>query len=123
MKYLLLIYNNPQQHANADNDALMRGHHALYHELAAAGVLVSSAALKIPPEPATVRVQEGLPAVTDGPFLEAKEYLAGYYLVDCESKQQAYEIAARIPCGANGAVEVRAVDEQITAAVRGEAGA
>jgi hypothetical protein len=121
VKYLLLIYNNPDQVRNADFDALMRGHRTLYRELTTAGMLVSSAALSAAPDTATVRVHDGVTSVTDGPFLEAKEYLAGYYLVECESKQQAYEIAARVPCGPTGAVEVRAVDEQVTAAVRGEA--
>jgi hypothetical protein len=107
---MLLIYNNPAHLATADWDALVHGHQVVCQDLIAAGKLISSAAL-------TARV----PAVTDGPFLEAKEYLAGYYLVDCETREQACEIAARIPCGVSGAVEVRTVDEQVTAAVRGEA--
>jgi hypothetical protein len=121
VKYLLLIYNNPAHIATADYGALIQGHRAVCQDLIAAGALVSSAALTAPPEAATVRVHDGVPAVTDGPFLESKEYLAGYYLVDCETREQAYEIAARIPCGSAGAVEVRPIDEQVTAVVRGEA--
>jgi len=44
-----------------------------------------------------VRVRGGQPVVTDGPFLEAKEYLGGFYLIDCESKERAIELAALIP--------------------------
>jgi hypothetical protein len=121
VKFLLLIYNNPAKAAAADVDVLMRGHTTLYRELAEAGKVVSSAALTTPPAATTVRVRQGgAPAVTDGPFLEAKEYLAGYYLVDCATREEALEIAARVPCGVNGAVEVRPVDEEVTRAVRGE---
>jgi hypothetical protein len=44
-----------------------------------------------------VRVRGGQPVVTDGPFVEAKEYLGGFYLIDCESKERAIELAALIP--------------------------
>ncbi|MPZ26174.1 MAG: hypothetical protein GEV12_06910 [Micromonosporaceae bacterium] len=125
MKYLLLIYNNPasrESGSEADLAKLMQGHISLYQELASAGKVVSSAALTDPPRATTVRVSGGVPAVTDGPFLEAKEYLAGYYLVDCDTPDEAAEIAARIPCGVTGAVEIRPIDEQVTGLVRGEAG-
>lgn len=118
---MLLIYNNPTHIATADWDALLQGHQTVCRDLMAAGKLISSAALTAPPDATTVRIHDGVPAVTDGPFLEAKEYLAGYYLVECETREQAYEIAARIPCGVSGAVEVRTVDEQTTAVVRGDA--
>lgn len=121
MRYLLLIYNNPTKPATeAELEALTRGHTDLYRELADAGVVVSSAALAAPPVAATVQVRDGVPAVTDGPYLEAKEYLAGYYLVECDTIEHAIEIATRIPCGVYGTVEVRPVDETTTRAVRGE---
>jgi len=44
-----------------------------------------------------VRVRGGQPVVTDGPYLEAKEYVGGFYLIDCENKQRAIELAAMIP--------------------------
>ena len=44
-----------------------------------------------------VRTQNGVPAVTDGPYLEGKEFLAGYYVVECETKERALEVAAMIP--------------------------
>jgi hypothetical protein len=44
-----------------------------------------------------VRVRDGVPVVTDGPYLEAKEFMGGYYVVDCESRERALELAALIP--------------------------
>lgn len=122
MKYLLLIYNNAAQRSSETETAeLVRQHAALHRELVDAGVLVSAASLSEPAESTTLKVRDGAPAVTDGPYLESKEYLAGYYLVDC-SRDRALEIAGRIPCGRDGAVEVRPVDEPVTRAVRGEDG-
>ncbi|MEU5884248.1 YciI family protein [Spirillospora sp. NPDC047279] len=54
----------------------------------------------------TVRVRDGVSAVTDGPYLETKEYLASWYLVDVEDEQRALDLAAEIPFASVGAVEV-----------------
>ena len=62
---------------------------ALSESCTASGELVGGAALADPPNSRTVRVRDGVPAVTDGPFAEAKEQLAGYYVVDCESIERA----------------------------------
>lgn len=124
MKYLLMIYNNPVQVAQEDPEALISGHKTLFQELNGAGKVVSSAALTAPSVATTKTVhirQGGVPAVTDGPFLEAKEYLAGYYLVDCETVEEAIEIARRVPCSVTGAVEIRPIDEDVTRTVRGDA--
>jgi hypothetical protein len=65
-------------------------------ELADAGELVSAEGLAGPDQARIVRAgKNGAPEVTDGPFAEAKEFLAGYWIVDVESTQRAYEIAAR----------------------------
>lgn len=121
MKYLLLIYNNPAHPTSgAELEELVKGHAELYRELSANGVVVSGASLADPEQATTVQVRQGAAAVTDGPFLETKEHLAGFYLVDC-SEQEALEIAARIPCGAAGGVEVRPVNEEVSRAVQGDA--
>jgi len=57
----------------------------------------------------TVRVRDGEALVTDGPFAETKETLGGYYLVECESLDEAIEIAGRIPSARYGSIEVRPV--------------
>ena len=65
-------------------------------ELAEAGELVGAEGLAGPEEARVVRAGKGsAPEVTDGPFPEAKEFLAGYWIVDCDSRERAYEIAAR----------------------------
>ena len=55
----------------------------------------------------TVRVRDGETIVTDGPFAETREQLGGYYLFDCETLDEALDLAARIPAAEHGAVEVR----------------
>jgi len=60
-------------------------------------------------------VREGTPAVTDGPYLEAKEYLASYYLLDVESEERAVEIAGRMPYAAFRSVEVWPVQHEAAA--------
>jgi len=57
----------------------------------------------------TVRVRSGVTTPTDGPFIEAKEHLAGYYVVACDSLERAVELAAQIPDAAINAVEVRPI--------------
>jgi hypothetical protein len=64
-------------------------------ELREAGELVGAEGLALPEQARVVRARNGMPEVTDGPFPEAKEFLAGYWIVDCENEQRAYEIAAR----------------------------
>jgi hypothetical protein len=86
-------------------------------ELTESGELVAAEGLAGPDEVKVVRAQKGgPPAVTDGPFAEAKEFLAGFWIVDVESPERAYELAARAsaapgPGGAplNMAIEVREV--------------
>jgi hypothetical protein len=108
---MLLIYGKREtwdSWSEADYKEIIRGHTELQRELAAAGEYLGSEGLTI--EGArTVRVRPGVPAVTDGPFTEAKELLAGYYLVDCESADRAAEIAARLPEACYDTIEVRRV--------------
>jgi len=59
----------------------------------------------------TVRVREGQIATTDGPFVETKEVLGGYYVVDCNDLDEAIEVAVRIPAARDGAIEIRPVVE------------
>jgi hypothetical protein len=91
--------------------------HRFNRELTDSGELVGAEGLGTPSEARVVRAgQNGLPAVTDGPFAEAKEFLAGYWIVDVETPQRAYEIAAKASAapGPGGApliipIEVRQV--------------
>jgi hypothetical protein len=77
--------------------------------LADQGLLVSSAGLADPITSRTVSMRNGTRTTTDGPYAEAKEHLAGFYLVECESVEEAIEYAARMPDAKYVAVEVRPV--------------
>lgn len=82
--------------APEDLDAHMAFMHALNRQLTDSGERVGTEGLASPGEARIVRADgSGTPAVTDGPFPEAKEFLAGYWIVDVESAQRAYEIAAQ----------------------------
>jgi hypothetical protein len=109
VKYLLMIYMNDQTWtglSEQERSALMAGHEELQRVTRESGELVDTNALGSPETSAVVRVRDGEPVVTDGPFLEAKEYLAGYYLMDCESRERALELAALIPDSRLCATEV-----------------
>jgi hypothetical protein len=103
----------PKQDLKAHIDFMIK----FSKELAAAGELVSAEGLDSPGQTRVVRAgKTGKPEVTDGPFAEAKEFLAGYWIVDVETPERAYEIAGRAsaapgPGGAplNMPIEVRQV--------------
>ena len=81
---------------------------ALTEALAASGDLIVSEGLA-DQDPRASRVRDGETMTTDGPFAEVKEYLAGFYLVGCDSIERAVEYAARVPDAAYSEVEVRLV--------------
>jgi hypothetical protein len=110
VKYLLMIYMNPtifESLSEEDRNEVFRGHDEFIKAITESGEMVGTEALADPSNSAAVRVRDGVPAVTDGPYLEAKEYVAGYYLVDCESRERAIELAAQIPDAKYTAIEVR----------------
>ena len=112
MKYLLLIHMNPDVWdtlTQADIDEVMSGHDTFVKAIRESGELVRTDALGQPQESAVVRVRAGAQTVTDGPYVEAKEFLAGYYLVECASKERAHELAGMIPDAKWNAIEVRPV--------------
>ena len=111
MKYLLMIYGNQStwdSWSDADYEAVIAAHTMLQEELFASGELVGAEGLTTE-EARTVRVSGGVPAVTDGPFTEAKEVLAGYYLVECDSVERATEIASRLPEAQYDPIEIRRI--------------
>ena len=115
MKYLILIYSNPESRAiweGFTDDQRAEGfrwYKALAEELAASGELVVSEALADPSLTRRVSVRDGRTVTTDGPFAEAKELLAGFFLLEVPSEQRAVEIAARVPEAELGLVEVRPI--------------
>jgi hypothetical protein len=116
VKYVILIWSNPtsrklwESFSDDERAEGFQAYAALDQELAASGELIVSEALAEPSATTRVSVKDGRTITTDGPFAEAKELLAGFYLVDCESLERAVEIAARVPGMAElGLVEVRPV--------------
>ncbi|MFF0492196.1 YciI family protein [Nocardia sp. NPDC004068] len=100
MKFLLIMHNNPQiwdALTEQERNEVMSGHGAFIETIKKSGEMIGTTALADPSQSAVVRVRGGVPAVTDGPYLEAKEFLGGYYLVDCASRERALELAALIP--------------------------
>jgi hypothetical protein len=85
---------------------------AIVKELTESGEWVGGEALTDPSNSRTVRVQGGVPVVTDGPFAEAKEHLAGYCVIDCESPERAIGVAARWPDARLVGVELRPIMDQ-----------
>jgi hypothetical protein len=114
MKYMLLCYDDEQGWAQAGQAALeaaMQEAVALTHEIHAKGQYLEAAPLEPAAMAASVRVRDGKVQVTDGPFVETREVLGGYYLIDVENLDEAIRIAERHPGARLGTVEIRPVVE------------
>ena len=115
MKYVVLIYSNAgsrelwERFSETERGEGLAYYARLTAELEASGELLANEALADLSATKRVRVDEGRTMTTDGPFAEAKEHLAGFYLLDVASEERAVEIAAKIPEAALGLVEVRPV--------------
>jgi hypothetical protein len=84
---------------------------AFQDEMEARGVLLGRERLRPAISATTVRVRDGDLVISDGPFAESKEQIAGLYLVDCTDLDEAIEVAAKIPAAQYGTIEVRPVWE------------
>src|ERR1700712_4661485 len=103
MKYLILIYGNDELWASFSPEEMaegIAGQDAWNTEFAATGELLGAYGLGSELQAKTGRVRDGVPAITDGPYLEAKEYIGSYYMIDVESEERALELAALIPFAA-----------------------
>ncbi len=112
MRFMLMIYDNADTRellTGPEGKDLMAEVEAVMAQLTASGELVGGEALADPSNTRTVRVQEGVPVVTDGPLAEAKEHFGGYLMVECESIDRAVEIAAAWPSARLRPLEVRPV--------------
>lgn len=123
MKYMLMMHTPADTSAGMESwspedvKAHIEFQHAFDAELRAAGEMVFNEGLTFPDQARIVRAgQAGAPVVTDGPFAEAKEFLIGFWIVDVDSAERAYAIAARASAapGAGGAplnipIEVRPI--------------
>jgi hypothetical protein len=112
MRYMLLVYSTepPDGLSPEEADRIRSGHRRVMEEAGNKGILIGAEPLAPVGTATTVRVQNGKAMVTDGPFAETKEHLAGYYIMDCENLDEAIEWAAKIPTecqGGPGCIEIR----------------
>jgi hypothetical protein len=107
MKYLCLVYYNETHQVELDDAHCM--HYA--GGLVERGLMLAGNALQPVATATTVRLRDGQVQVTDGPFAETREQLAGFYLIDAQHLDQAIEIAAGIPPARVGSIEIRPIRE------------
>jgi hypothetical protein len=110
MKYALLIYTDENMQGQA-SEAELRDMYAAYGaftgELQAAGKLGPAEELASSTQARSVRIRDGRPIVTDGPFADTREQLGGIYIIDADSVDEAVTWAAKVPSAARGVIEVR----------------
>jgi hypothetical protein len=111
MKYMLLIYLAEDAMDEAAREHCYHESAALCQELASSGQFLAAAPLHPVATATSVRVRDGKPIVTDGPFAETREQLGGYYVIDADDLDEAIRIATRIPPVAVGTVEIRPILE------------
>ena len=112
MRYMMLIYSKESSGGpTPEEDRQIRAAHgAVMQDAARKGVLLGAEPLAPTTTATTVRIQNGSALITDGPFAETKEQLAGYYILECANLDEAIEWASRIPTGCKGGegcIEVR----------------
>ena len=110
MRYLCLIYLDEKQLAampQAEMDALNAKHLSLNEDLLKSRHFIEAEALTPSSCATCIRVRNGRPTVTDGPYAETKEMVAGFYFIDARDLNEAIQVAARLPSAPLGTVEVR----------------
>ncbi len=117
MKYACLIYSDENDKTTSPDpgmpgfEEMMGGYMAFSEAVEQAGVWVGGEPLETTDTATSVRVRDGEILATDGPFAETKEQLGGFYILDCETLDDAIKWAAQIPHAAAGTVEVRPIPE------------
>lgn len=112
MKYMLLIYADSTGSADpAARQKLMDEYTAFSQSIVDSKELVAGDPLHGPETATVVRLRQGQLSTTDGPYVETKEHLGGYYVVDVNDLDRAIEIAAQIPDARTGGIEVRPLME------------
>lgn len=112
MRYMMLIYGQESDAGLPEPEAqrVREAHRAVLRDTSAQGILVGAEPLAPTRSATTVRMEAGRALITDGPFAETKEQLAGYYILECANLDEAIEWASRIPSecsGGTGCIEIR----------------
>jgi hypothetical protein len=111
MKYMLLIYMEEKAMNEAEREHCYVESTQLAHDLKAKGQYLAANPLHPVVAATSVRVRDGKPLVTDGPFAETREQLGGYFLIEARDLDEALAVATRIPAARVGTVEIRPVIE------------
>lgn len=109
MKYMAIIYGNKalwESFSGEQAAEAIAAQDAFNKRYAESGELLGAYGLGDELTARTVRVREGSPAVTDGPYIEAKEFVSSFCLLDCESEERALQLASEMPFASYNAVEV-----------------
>ena len=107
MKYMLLVYTDEASWTEAERKDCYGESTQLCQELAERGQYIAANPLQSVAAATSVRVRNGKPLFTDGPFAETREQLGGYFLVEAVDLNEALKIATRIPGARKGTVEIR----------------
>lgn len=111
MKYILLIYCDERAWTESEREDCFEASTQLTQELDAQGHYRGASPLQPAATATSVRVREGKPLITDGPFAETREQLGGYFLIEARDLNEAIQIATRIPAARKGTVEIRPILE------------
>jgi hypothetical protein len=111
MQYMLLIYLDEKALNEAEREECYVKSAQFARHLHSSGHFLAAGPLHPTSTATSVRIRDGDPVVTDGPFAETREQLGGYFLIDAKDRAEAIAIAARIPAGRFGTVEIRPVLE------------
>lgn len=111
MTYMLLIYQEEKSLSESERSQCYQDSAAFARGLHERGQYVSAAPLHPTSTATSLRVKDGKRVITDGPFAETREQLGGYFIIQAENLDQSIEIAAQIPAGRWGTVEIRPVME------------
>ncbi len=115
MKYLCLVYGEEKKIQSMTDDECMEFDAGIRES----GRCIASEALQPVQTATTLRIRNGKRSVTDGPFAETKEQLAGFYLIECRNLDEAIELASRIPPARVGSVEVRPIRDLLSTTGKG----
>ena len=107
MKYMLLIYGDENALSDSEREMCYGESLQLVNDLQAKGQFLGASPLHPTTVATSVRIREGKPLITDGPFAETKEQLGGFFMVEARNLDEALDIASRIPAAKWGTVEVR----------------
>jgi hypothetical protein len=114
MKFMLIVHHNEEAFQKIEKEKrqqMLTESIQLTHQLHATGQYVHASPLQPAATAVMVRVREGKSLVTDGPFIETREQIAGYFLINARDLNEAVSIAGRVPGARIGTVEVRPLTE------------